>query len=155
MGLSPVTVWLISLAVVGSQAKDCLISSPKLRPRFFQSRVRASSRRNFAAEFSFRRKTPQIHRSKSRLKQLKYFGINGPIVNLLGSKSHPLRHIIAALMLQSLEGPPKYLILFSSQTPSEHHHRPLTARRRQWRSTCSRAEVCPSPRRPSKLPQPR
>ena len=42
--------------------------------------------------------------------------------------------------------------LFSSQTPSEHHHRLPTARRRQWRSTCSRGEVCPSPRRSSKPP---
>src|ERR1039458_3163439 len=58
------------------------------------------------------------------------------------------------LMLQSLEVPRKYLISFSSQTPSEHHHRLPTARRRQWRSTRSRAEVCPSPRRTSNLPQP-
>src|SRR5208283_6088241 len=59
-----------------------------------------------------------------------------------------------SLMLQSLEVPRKYLISFSSQTPSEPHHRLPTASRRQWRSTCSRAEVCPSPRRSSNLPQP-
>ncbi len=34
------------------------------------------------------------------------------------------------------------------------HHRLRTARRRQWRSTCGRVEVCPSTRRPSNLPNP-
>jgi hypothetical protein len=33
-------------------------------------------------------------------------------------------------------------------------NRPPTARRRQWRSTCGRTEVCPSTRRPSNLPIP-
>src|ERR1019366_5100523 len=52
--------------------------------------------------------------------------------------------------LRALPIPQSDRRLFSSQTSCVPHHRPLTARRRQWRSTCSRVEVCPSPRRPSK-----
>src|SRR5208337_5421845 len=33
---------------------------------------------------------------------------------------------------------------FSSQTRCEPHHIFLSLRRRQWRSTCGRAEVCPA-----------
>ena len=72
-----------------------------------------------------------------------------------GGWASPSSAWAGSLMLQSLEVPRKYLIPFSSQTLSEHHHRLPTARRRQWRSTCSRAEVCPSSSRSSKLPQPR
>ena len=41
---------------------------------------------------------------------------------------------------------------FSSQTPSEHNPRHPPAPRRQWRSTCGRSEVCPSPRRSKPVP---
>jgi len=61
----------------------------------------------------------------------------------LEHESGEARAFYAALsVLQSLEVPRKYLISFSSQTRSEHHHRPPTARRRQWRSTCSRSARC-------------
>src|ERR1035438_9780763 len=58
------------------------------------------------------------------------------------------------LMLQSLEVPRKYLISFSSQTPSEHHQDLQSPVCDNGDRPGSRAEVCPSPRRSSKLPQP-
>jgi hypothetical protein len=46
------------------------------------------------------------------------------------------------------------LTFSSPQTPSAHHHRPPTARRRQWRSTLWQDRDVPVNRRPSNLPSP-
>src|ERR1019366_8672188 len=60
------------------------------------------------------------------------------------------------LMSQPFDATPRSdLYPFSSQRRCTSHQRPLTARRRQWRSTCGARPSCArQPRRPSKLPQP-